>query len=71
MIIMSNLPQFSCRKLTCIHNLMSVMQLIRVKQVAVVMDLNGDVELNIITIAVEVKTMMKYDVAKGEHVGDK
>ena len=39
MMIMSDLSQLSLRKLICIHDLMSVRQLVRVECVAVVMDL--------------------------------
>ncbi len=31
---------------------------------------SGDVELDVIGVAVEVETMSTYDVAKGEHVED-
>ena len=39
MMIISDLSQFRLRKLICIHDLMSVKQLVRVEWVAVIMDL--------------------------------
>jgi len=32
--------------------------------------LGGDVKLDIVCIAVEVKTVVTYDIAKGEHIED-
>ena len=39
MIMMSDLSQFGLRKLACIHDFISVRELVRVECVAVVMDL--------------------------------
>ncbi len=39
MMIMSDLSQFSLRKLVCIHDFISVRQFVRVGWIAVVMDL--------------------------------
>lgn len=68
-VITSDLSQLSWRRFECIRALNSVRQFVRVERVGSLVGLGEDVNLDVIGIAVEVKTMAEADVAEGGHVG--